>query len=312
MPPHQQPTWLHGDNGLVLRLGYRRDPVPEPLDQWLIGPSGIGLSADAAEDLVRLESRLRHVVAQLVQRLGQADQRVADARAEVDAAKGRRGLRARVRRRQADQTLGTAKHEHGLTAETLSEARTLLEVLRSYVIDLDPPHGLLREAADGWRRNPEPPPSVVVFDDERRFLDTDPRRATANGWGGPTIADIEPFGFAWRRDGDENDLGNENGDLNLTGPWQIGYIERTAEIYAIRRSEYLSQQVWLLGTGFDTVLAARNVLLPIMPRMREPNSLILAAGAVHASRTWRSPTTVVGGVLPHHADSTDGRDEEAR
>jgi hypothetical protein len=45
--------------------------------------------------------------------------------------------------------------------------------------------------------------------------------------------------------------------------------------------------MWVLGTGFDTLHMVRDVLVPIMPRITEPNSLILAAGAVHAALMWR-------------------------
>lgn len=282
MSPHQQPVWAHTEDGLVLRIGRRADEVPAPIDEWLIGPDGLGLSADAAEDLLRLEGRLRGVLAKLVARAGTAEQTVAAARAEVAEANTARGWGSRGRRRAAKTALEQAILDHSATVETMEDARTLVEVLREFVIQLDAPDGLLREAAEGWRRSPDVPASVVAFDDDAAFLAADVRRATTTGWGGNTIAGIEEFGHAWRRDGDEDDPLAD--DLDRSGPWALGFIERTGEIYAIRRCGYLPTAVWLLGTGFEK-RRAFELLVRLAPRMREPNSLILAAGTLHAART---------------------------
>ncbi|WP_394622475.1 hypothetical protein JNUCC0626_49955 (plasmid) [Lentzea sp. JNUCC 0626] len=282
MSPHRQPFWKHTEAGLVLRLGRRADPVPEPIDEWLIGPGGLGLSADAAEDLLRLEGRLRALVAALVAKAEDAEQAVAQARAAAAAEDAARGWGARGRRRAAHIALKQAILDHDATVETLEDARTLVEVLREFVIQLDAPDGLLREAAEGWRRSPAVPTSVITFDDEESFLAADTRRATLNGWAGQTIAGVEEFGHAWRRDGDEDDP--LAGDLDRAGPWSLGYVERTGEIYAIRRCDYLPRAVWLLGSGFEK-RRAFELLVRLAPRMREPNSLILAAGTLHAART---------------------------
>jgi hypothetical protein len=171
----------------------------------------------------------------------------------------------------------------------------VLEILRTYVMELDAPHGLLREAADGWRRPSDPPPGVVVFDDEDAFLQADPRRGTTSGWGGLTVAGIEQFGLTWRRDGDETvddpTASTSDDEPQSTGPWQLGYIVRTGEVYAIRRCGYLSRQVWLVGRGFDAPRAVLDVLSPIMPRITEPNSVILAAWTVHSAQTWPPSST---------------------
>jgi hypothetical protein len=284
MSPHQQPVWKHTESGLVLRIGRRADEVPAPIDEWLIGSAGLGLSADAAEDLLRLEGRLRGVLAKLVARAGTAEEAVAAARAAVAEANEARGwgTRSRSRRRAARTTLEQAILDHSATVETMEDARTLIEVLREFVIQLDAPDGLLREAAEGWRRSPDVPASVVAFDDEAAFLSADVRRAASTGWGGTTIAGTEEFGHAWRRDGDEDDPLAE--DLDRSGPWSLGFIERTGEIYAIRRCGYLPRAVWLLGNGFEK-RRAFELLVRLAPRMREPNSLILAAGTLHAART---------------------------
>ena len=84
--------WKHAENELVLRLGGRVDQVPEPIDQLLIGRTGVGLSADAAEDLQRLEGQLRALVARLVVKTEEAELAVGAARREVDAADEGTGL----------------------------------------------------------------------------------------------------------------------------------------------------------------------------------------------------------------------------
>lgn len=168
--------------------------------------------------------------------------------------------------------------------------RTHVALLRRFVIDLHSPRGALDDVAEGWQRDPRVPASVVLFVDQDQFLDADPRRATIAGWGGRTIAGIEEFGLGWRRDGDdERQPSHEHGnELDQAGPWQIGHIPRNGDIYAIRRGAYLPQQVWLLGTGFDEHRDVRDVLFPVMPQMRQPNSLLLAAKAVHTALLSRA------------------------
>jgi hypothetical protein len=175
---------------------------------------------------------------------------------------------------------------------TAATIRTHVALLRQFVIDLQPSGGALRDAAEGWQRDPRVPASVVLFVDVDQFLDADPRRATTAEWGGRTIAGIETFGLGWRRDGDDERQGDRDHDdeLALPGPWQIGHIPRSGDIYAIRRAAYLPQQVWLLGTGFDAHRDVRDVVFPVMPQMRTPNSLILAANAVHAAQLRRATT----------------------
>jgi hypothetical protein len=173
---------------------------------------------------------------------------------------------------------------------TAATIRTHISLLRRFVIDLRPPDGDLRDAAEGWQRDPRAPATVVLFLDVDQFLDADPRRATRGEWGGRTIAGIETFGLGWRRDGDDErqDRHGSDDDLALPGPWQLGYVRRTGDVYAIRRGLDLPQQVWLLGTGFDTQHDVCSVLFPVMPQMRTPNSLIVAANAVHIAQLHRA------------------------
>lgn len=288
MPTHTLPIWQHTDNGLLVLWGQRRDRLPDPISDWLIGQGGIGLSGDPAHDLLRLEGRIRRVVTQLTDQVGRIDQQIAaygeDAPIQKQAPEHRP--------RRAARALQAAFDERAELVESRESTRTVLDLLRSYVIELDPPQGLLREAAEGWRRRPDPPAGAVVFDDEESFLNADPRRAMMGAWGGLTIAGIEQFGFTWRRDGDEDDpadVGDED-EVRRVGPWQLGYIQRTGEVYGVRRCGYLPRQVWLLGAGFDSLTVIREVLAPIMSRITEPNSLILAADAVHSAVLWqRSP-----------------------
>lgn len=190
--------------------------------------------------------------------------------------------------------------------------RSHVALLRQFVIDLQPPQGDLRDAAEGWQRDPRVPASVVLFVDVDQFLDADPRRATTAEWGGRTIAGIETFGLGWRRDGDDERQGyrDEEDELALPGPWQIGHIRRSGEVYAIRRGAYLPEQVWLLGAGLHAHTEVGEALLPVMPLMRTPNSLILAASAVHAAqlRRMRSRDEFVDRSL-HDSDERTGSRE---
>lgn len=245
MTSSTQPLWHRATSDtLILEIGHRRAPVPEPVAAWLLDSGGSGLSTAPGTDLLRLERRLQRLAANL------------------DT--------------QRDNAAATI--------------RTHVAALRQFVIDLQPPEGELRDAADGWQRDPRVPTSVVLFVDVDQFLDADPRRATTTDWGGRTIAGIEMFGLGWRRDGDDERQGHHDHDDELAppGPWQIGHIRRNGDIYAIRRGTRLPQQVWRLGTEFDSHRDASDVLLPVMPRMRTPNSLILAANAVYAAQLRRA------------------------
>ena len=195
----------------------------------------------------------------------------------------------------------------------LTEACAAQNALRALVIRLDPADGLLRAMANGWARSPQVPNTVVVFDDEEQFLTADTRRAAHHALGGATIDGVEAFGHGWRRDGDDLDnvdfhhgsgsgssgshdasdvvlpgeraddgAGMEVGVSAAEGPWSLGVLPRTSEVYAVRRSGWMSNQVWLLATGMSTKDAI-TVLAPLRPRMIEPNSLLLAAQAIRAA-----------------------------
>jgi hypothetical protein len=295
-----QPVWKHTENGLVLRVGHRAEPVPEPIDEWLIGPNGTGVTADAAEDLLGLEGKLITLATTLVAKVGQAERDVAAARVEVEVAEADRGWRARSRRRAAKAALDAVITEHTATAETLEDARVLIEVLREYVVQLEPTDGPLHEAVLGWSRSPAVPASVVVFDDEEHFVVVDPRRERDTRLGFLGIVN-DTFGTGWRRDGDDEPAG---GPSSTSGTWTVAYIPRTGEIYASRRGFSNPAQVWLLGSGFDDVEQAHALLSDLEPAMRQPNSLILVAERVHAARPLDASGELHFLPPPTHEDQT--------
>ncbi len=283
MSAHRQPAWKHTTAGLVLRAGHRASPVPGPIGEWLIGPGGLGLTTDAARDVLRLEARLRATTAALQASSQNAEEAVAAARdavrrtAQAGRCKNRRdGHVATVQLRQA-----IISHSDKIASQ--QDAQALVDMLRGFVIALGPDDGELRGAAEGWSRSPAAPASIVAFTDEDTFLAADSRRGSTSSWGGTVIGGVEEFGHFWRRDGDD-DPDAENWDQ--AGPWSLGYIERTTEIYAARRAGPQPREVWLLGSGFAK-RRAFALLGRVAAHMREPNSLILAAGVVQAAKGAR-------------------------
>lgn len=308
MPIHHQPGWVHSESGLAVALGLRTDPLPNALAAQLVGPNAAGTTANPAEDLILLEGKLCAAVAKLTTHVTRAESAVASARRRVPDAQTGLRLRTWRRRRRTKAELNAAITSQAEVRDLLRDAITLRDVLRNFVIELDAPAGLLREAADGWKRSPDVPASVVVMGPQDNFLAADTRRARRD-WGYPEV-DAEVFGEQWRRDDDDDDPYAEPGDR--CGPWRVGYIPRTGEIFASRHSGYLAQEVWLLGKDFGAQ-QARTLLEGLLPRMREPNSLILAAGVVHAARNLRGSgqerLVVLGSGSPNtHQQVSDARD----
>ncbi|MFD9701244.1 hypothetical protein [Lentzea sp. NPDC059081] len=270
---------------MEVALGLQVDSVPDAVTTRLTR----GTTADPAEDLIKLEGKFRSMVAALKARTNEAEHAVASARRELTDAGSRRGLAAWRRRRSTMSGLARAIKRQSEVSALLHDAIVLLDTLREFVIGLNAPAGLLRESADGWRLSPDVPATAVVFGPEDNFAAADPRRLET-GRGIPGLAG-EVYGEQWRRDGDDD--GPYSRPLDRAGPWRLAYIARTGEIYASRRCGYLSQEVWLLGSGFEPE-RARDLLGGLLPRMREPNSLILAAGVVHACRPLRPAGDRVG------------------
>lgn len=308
MPTHHQPGWQHSDCALVLKLGLRTDPVPDAVAEQLVGPDAPGTTADPAEDLIALEGKLRAAAAELTAHATKAEFAVASARRRAADAQTGPWLWNWRRRRRTKTELTNAITSQADVRDLLRDAITLRDVLRNFVIELDAPTGLLREAADGWKRSSDVPASVVVMGAQDNFLAADTRRARRD-WGYPEV-DAEVFGEQWRRDGDDDGPYAEPGDR--CGPWRVGYIPRTGEIFASRHGGYLAQEVWLLGKDFGAQ-QARTLLEGLLPRMREPNSLILVAGVVHASRNLRGSgqerLPMLGSGSPNaHQRVSDARD----
>ncbi|GAA1308756.1 hypothetical protein [Saccharothrix xinjiangensis] len=260
------------DGQLLVVLGHRADPVPQAVAERLTGGEAHRqLTADAADDLVLMDAVLRREAAEALDRVDAAQRRIAAIRPVSESGSG---------------PLTRAVAEHNEAVRDLDHARALIEQLREFVIALDPPAGLLRAAAQGWRRSPEVPAQVAVLDDETTFLGLDPRRATVTGLGVFALDGVEEWGWAWRRDGDDDDL---SADLqpDRCGRWVLGYLPGTREIYAVLRAAGLPTRIWLLGRDFapDTAYA---VLDDLAPRMACPNSLIDAAGTIHSASLWRS------------------------
>jgi hypothetical protein len=150
--------------------------------------------------------------------------------------------------------------------------------LREFVIALDVPDGLLAQARAGWHRNSAQPVYVSTYASETLFAIADPRRANSRPEGGMVIAG-ELFGVGWRRDGDDDDPHAE--EPTVFGPWQLGYIRATGEVYATRHCHYLDEEVWLLGRLLVDPDIVRQLLINLKHHMREPNSLLRVAQTIH-------------------------------
>jgi hypothetical protein len=273
---------MHTDHGLVLRVGHRAEPLPEPIDDWLTGANSVGVTADPTLDLLRWEATLASRVTALVAQAEHAEHAVAAARAGSKNARTERGWHARGRRHAAKAMLNQTISEHTSIVKDLEGARTLVQLLREFVAQLEPVDGPLREAVDGWSRSPalDRLAGVTVFDDEDQFLTADTRRVRETTFGYPALVSDE-FGSGWRRDGDDEFAGESP---ESSGVWTVAYIPRTGEIYASRHGAAQPPCVWLLGSGFADVEQAHALLSDLEPAMRQPNSLILVAERVHATR----------------------------
>jgi len=268
--------WEHKDGGiLVLHIGERYDTVPALVATLLLDPKRRGISGDVAGDVLRLEAQLRDLDHRLTNKLTDIGGHVTAGQLHL-AEVGKTWFAAR-RRAVVRAGLQAALDAQTEAGEAHAEVLSLQRILRSFVIAMEPDGGLLAEAAAGWARASSVPPGVAVFQNDQYFLLDTRRAAGPEGLAG-TIGG-EDFGELWRRDGDDP----VDEPLNRVGCWLVGYIERSQEIYAVRRSDSQTREVWLLGRGFSK-LHAHELLLPLATRMQEPNSVILVAEAVSAAR----------------------------
>ncbi|MFK0250227.1 hypothetical protein ACIQUM_36460 [Amycolatopsis azurea] len=276
MSPHK---WRRGRH-LELHLADGRiEQVPDPVEDLLTQTPG-SLTDDAAADLLRLDATLL-----LLSRKLRDDGET--------AAKTVIQLRAGLRPRAVDPHLSAsdALTGHALLVEQLDDVMITAEILREFVICLGLVDGPLAEAAAGWQREPAPPAGVEVFLDADQFVSDDPRRGQRATWGGTVLGGIEEWGTQWRREPDDRPGALE--PTGISGTWSIGYIPATMELYAVHRETHQPRTVWLLGHAF-TMADIANVLSPVLPSMRAPNSILLIAETVRAARRprlVRPPTT---------------------
>lgn len=276
MTGEERLSWRHTASGVAVKRTSRVDgeEVPDAIARYLVGPDGVGVTEDPAEDLLRVEARLQVAARDLAARVAEAERAVAAAREDAEEARTAGMVHRQVRRRRTERVLRQAIADHAEIAGLLDEARDLLDMARTWVTGLNLTSGPLHAAAAGWARSPQAPASVVVFADEQEYITADIRRVTVPPWGGHVVTG-DVFGSRWRRDGDD-DL---TGLPQHAGVWEAGFLTRTREVYAVRRSAMAVNEVWLLGSGLDP-LAARRVLAETQQRMPEPNSLILLAEQV--------------------------------
>ncbi|RSM80581.1 hypothetical protein DL991_10750 [Amycolatopsis sp. WAC 01375] len=277
---HAEPWWENaGIDGLVIHLRDQRALVPAEVAAMLLDEQGI--TSDAGADLLRLDSEMRDLDKRLAARVAADAAEVARCRREYSAVR----KTCFGRKRRARDELDEANRVHGEASMVHAEVVELKAILRSFVVALAPREGLLAEAAAGWVRSSAVPAGVSVFEDVRNFLADTRREAAPDGLAG-TIGG-EDFGDLWRREGDDP----VEQPLARTGCWLVGYIKRTREIYAVRRCDTRTREVWLLGRGFSAA-HAHDLLTPLTARMQEPNSLILVAnevvGAAHEHNGGRA------------------------
>ncbi|MFI5591253.1 hypothetical protein ACIA5G_39805 [Amycolatopsis sp. NPDC051758] len=242
--------------------------------QMLADPRWLHPKPDIAAEVLRVEAELRALERRLTAKVDQAARALATQRERLRTPRAAWFARGKA----AHAALQAAADVHARTTAMRTEVVTYQELLRSFVIALAPHERLLAEAAAGWSRSSAVPAEVSVFRDAAYFL-ADSRRAAGSGRG-PDAIEGRAFGTRWRRDDDDP----VDQPLARRGCWTVGHIGATQEIYAVRRSHEQTAEVWLLGRGF-TAPQARELLQPLITRMQEPNSLILAAAAIaHRSR----------------------------
>jgi hypothetical protein len=274
-------------SAVALLVNDRVMAVPDDVSDLLLD-SDQPLTADPAHDLLLIEQNLRWHAALLAGQLAEAAAEIADARAEVDAFDTEPGASGRRGRRAASAHLADAIAAHTDLIRRHQLARDAIYRVRGFVMtactEVPIPDGWLCEAARGWARDPAVPDWITTFDTEAAFVAADPRRGVPAFWGGTQLGGVQ-FGWEWRRDGDEDDPVAET--LVRAGPWWVAWLNATGEIYATRRSTYLPEQVWLLGTGMTDKDAVPALLSAAQEHMREPNSLLSVARLVHTNQQRR-------------------------
>jgi len=122
---------------------------------------------------------------------------------------------------------------------------------------------------------------VLVFSSTAAFVSDNTNRADPAWWAyrSDTPGGMS-YGDHWRRDGDDDD--HIAAPLPRSGPWRLAHLSWTGEVYAVRRTGRQPEEVWLLGSEIHDDAEVMGVLTDLRGRMREPNSLILAAQTIHS------------------------------
>ena len=155
-----------------------------------------------------------------------------------------------------------------------------IDCLREFITDLEVPDGMRAEASSGWLRDPARPEFVSCYGSEATFVRADPHRAAGHRDGDAVGIDGPVYGTAWRRDGDDDDPVLPT--PSVSGPWRVGYIPATGEVYASRRCRHRPPAVWLLARGVPDTDQTHELLTALRRRhMLAPNSLLLVAAVVH-------------------------------
>jgi len=275
-------SWQHEDARLYLQVHGRRVAPSELVTQLLLGWGGRGLSNDPASDLLQLEFDLRRYIGHIVGHAADVAEEVSYGSDAVTLACAERGLIGYCQRSKAFEYFAVAAATYLRLTGRHHCVRSWISQLRQFVIDASVPHGLLAEAASGWRRRPTVPSYVHVFNSAASFVSDDTNRADPTWWAYQSdVPGGVSYGDYWRRDGDDDD--SIAAPLGRSGPWRLTYLPRTGEVYAARRAGRQPEEIWLLGTDIETGSEVLEVLTELRGRMREPNSLILAAQTIHSA-----------------------------
>lgn len=284
-------SWDHDRGSLWLRVADREVAVPTLISTLLLGDAGHGLTDDPAIDLLRLELDLRRYRRSLDDAAATAREEVGYGCDAVTLAGAEIGSDANRHHRLAMAHLATALRWYATCAAQRRCIQSWIKKIRWFVIGTAVPDGLLAEAAAGWGRPSVRPSFVIVYPTVKEFVAENRARADRPWWGSRSSILGLSFGDAWRRDGDDDDP--QAAPLPRTGPWRLAYLPGTGEIIAQRRAGRLPEQIWLLASHWGDVGRATAVLSGLQQRMREPNSLILAA------HTLRNECSTTNELFPY-------------
>ena len=274
-------SWQQHDASLYLQIDHKLISVPPLITNLLLG-GGHGLTDDPALDLLRLELDLRRYARYLAGNESDTAEEVAYGSDAITLASAEGGIAGRRHCRMAFEYFAAAAMLHMMWTNQHRSVQFWISKVRQFVIDTRTPDGLLAQAATGWQRGSDVPSFVVVFDSTCAFVSDNMDRADPAWWAYRSeLVGGVAYGDLWRRDGDDDDP--VAAPLPRSGLWRVAYLPQTGEVYAARRPGHRPEEIWLLGAGFRGDTAVESLLSELQERMREPNSLILAAQTVHSA-----------------------------